>query len=116
MIVCGQTRFNIHRAIVCLQSPVIHAACAPASVNDTAPRASHRKVRYGAILYRACVLAYWRQEATGGVFEIKEWPEELVSRMIDYMYRGDYGEMLPEENEQGEEYEPKAKSTNRPIR
>ena len=64
-------------------------------------------------LYRACALAYTRQEATGGVFEIKEWPEELVSRMIDYMYRGDYGEMLPEENEQGEEYEPKAKSTNR---
>ncbi|KAG6105195.1 hypothetical protein E4U31_001526 [Claviceps sp. LM219 group G6] len=62
-IVCGETRFQAHRNVVCSHSGVIRAACLDLS-KDIASRSS--------------------------VFEIKESPPELVRRMLDYIYTGNY--------------------------
>ncbi|KAG6207949.1 hypothetical protein E4U35_000522 [Claviceps purpurea] len=62
-IVCGETRFQAHRNVVCSHSGVIRAACLDLS-KDIASRSS--------------------------VFEIKESTPELVRRMLDYIYTGNY--------------------------
>ncbi|KAK8140640.1 hypothetical protein G3M48_003125, partial [Beauveria asiatica] len=54
-IASGPLRFAVHRVVVCAQSQVIRTAC-------TGP---------------------W-MEAASGVLEVKEWPAELVRRMVDY--------------------------------
>ncbi|KAG5917470.1 hypothetical protein E4U42_007238 [Claviceps africana] len=60
-IVCGESRFQAHRLIVCSQSAIIRTAC----------------------------VGPWK-EAACGTFEIKESDPVLVKRMLDYMYTGQY--------------------------
>ncbi|KAM3533699.1 hypothetical protein MY4038_003014 [Beauveria bassiana] len=72
-IVSGPLRLAVHRVVVCAQSQVIRTAC-------TGP---------------------WK-EAASGVLEVKEWPAELVRRMVDYMYTGTYADWPAEANEQGD--------------
>ncbi|KAM0664384.1 hypothetical protein ACQRIU_006966 [Beauveria bassiana] len=72
-IASGPFRFAVHRVVVCAQSQVIRTAC-------TGP---------------------WK-EAASGVLEVKEWPAELVRRMVDYMYTGTYADWPAEANEQGD--------------
>ncbi|KAG6118836.1 hypothetical protein E4U13_008211 [Claviceps humidiphila] len=62
-ILCENTRFPVHRNVVCLHSSVIYTAC----------------------------LGPWK-EAASGVFEIKESSPVLVGRMLDYIYTGDYAD------------------------
>ncbi|KAG5934349.1 hypothetical protein E4U60_003933 [Claviceps pazoutovae] len=63
-IVCGETRFEVHRVVVCFYSSVIRAAC----------------------------LGPWKEGACG-VYKIKDCPDALVERMLDYIYTGDYDEL-----------------------
>ncbi|KAM0741485.1 hypothetical protein ACQRIT_004342 [Beauveria bassiana] len=35
-----------------------------------------------------------------GVFEVKEWPTQLVERMVEYMYIGNYGDWPADIEEQ----------------
>ncbi|CCE31606.1 uncharacterized protein CPUR_05459 [Claviceps purpurea 20.1] len=63
-IVCGETRYQVHRVVVCSYSSVIRTAC----------------------------LGPWK-EGTCGVYRIKDCPDVLVERMLDYIYTGDYDEL-----------------------
>lgn len=83
-IVCDEVRFQAHRVIVCLQSPIIRAACAgPWKVKQQSrqSRVTRRRSRKSL------------QEATSGTFEIKESSPVLIKRMLDFMYTGCYGQV-----------------------
>ncbi|KAG6087041.1 hypothetical protein E4U15_000176 [Claviceps sp. LM218 group G6] len=74
-IVCGETRFQVHRVVVCSYSSVIRAAC----------------------------LGPWKESACG-VYEIKDCSDALVRRMLDYIYTSDYDELSSKDpTEEGQE-------------
>ncbi|KAG6087039.1 hypothetical protein E4U15_000174 [Claviceps sp. LM218 group G6] len=80
-IVCENTRFPVHRNVVCLHSSVIYTAC----------------------------LGPWK-EAASGVFEIKESSPVLVGRMLDYIYTGDYADFSANDCRSVQEFREKADS------
>ncbi|KAL2149708.1 hypothetical protein VTH82DRAFT_8360 [Thermothelomyces myriococcoides] len=61
VLLCGGERFPVHKVIVCSHSKVLHAAC----------RKPFR-------------------EAALGEYEITDQSPEMVRRMVDYFYTGDY--------------------------
>ncbi|KAG6042828.1 hypothetical protein E4U39_005387 [Claviceps sp. Clav50 group G5] len=84
-IVCGETRFHVHRVFVCSHSPVIQAAClGPWKVK------SLKRHPFGTPEFP---LLTHLQEGACGVFEIKESSDALVGRMLDYIYTGTYDDL-----------------------
>ncbi|KAK1752627.1 hypothetical protein QBC47DRAFT_404950 [Echria macrotheca] len=70
VIVCGGERFDVNRALVCGLSPVLR---------------------------RACTNPSWK-EAVSSEYEIREQPPELVRRMVDYFYIGNYNPVEDDES------------------
>ncbi|RYP85012.1 hypothetical protein DL769_001055 [Monosporascus sp. CRB-8-3] len=61
VLVCGPERFPVHKVIICSQSKVFHAACSKPF-----------------------------KERALGEYEIAEQSPEMVRRMVEYFYTGDY--------------------------
>jgi hypothetical protein len=74
--VCGDTRFQVHKVIICSQSTVFHAAC-------TGPF----KVRLLLILMNAANIT---QESSTNEIDLSEFSVDHVKWLIDFLYTGAY--------------------------
>ncbi|KAL7808552.1 hypothetical protein V8C44DRAFT_335854 [Trichoderma aethiopicum] len=75
VLMCNGQTIPVHKAIVCLQSPVIKAACTGQFMEAS------------------------------GVYEFKDTSFETVQRMVDYLYTGDYQNKAPDPGPSAEVHE-----------
>ncbi|KAF5718240.1 hypothetical protein FMUND_5336 [Fusarium mundagurra] len=74
--ICGATRFQVHKVIVCSQSKVFHAACTgPFKVS---------------LLLMLMTVVNIPQESSTNEFDLSEFSVDHVKWLIDFLYMGTY--------------------------